>query len=636
MRTNTGRRANALACALLLALGCVAHAGQVQPPPDKPKKPARARETVITASMLERLAGEEPVSVHVVTQEDMVRTGARTVGDALRWVPGVNISGGAPFAAASRTTALIQGLPAQYSLILVNGQRAKSDHIHTGVNLELIPVSQIERIEIIRGPGSVVHGSDALGGVVNIITKPVPDDSTTGIYSLYGSENTWDLNLYHGDRRGKFGYLFSGTHSESDGTGDGDENRYDRDFADLKLLLEPSELFRTSLDLSAYEGDYKESEDSLYTAKLGLEAGDDDDKGRISGTLGFADYNRKLHNGAARADNDMWDATLQYDLQIDRRNYIIVGAEWRREEFERLATPAETDTVKSIYAQYEHQLLKSTTLLLGARYDESRRHDGEVSPRGAVHWAQGPADVRVSLAKGFRLPSLQDLFEFHYDHTTLWRDGNPDLDPETSMHYSVEGEYRLFESQLLFQGLVFRNNIDDMITLRNTGAAGPDGDPVLMRDNIREAYTQGFEVGATALPACIAGLRLDLSYAYLDSEDKETGDYLAYNPKNTVKAGVAYTRGIWSAGAQAQFVADRYYRDKEDAIGTLDDYLLVDVNLGVEICEAGRLGFVVKNILDEEFDTYEEGKALSSYGRFIGVTFRKEWGGKRRRAPIAE
>ena len=60
--------------------------------------------------MLERLAGKEPVSVHVVRQEDLVRTGARTVGDALRWVPGVNISGGAPFAAASRTTALFQGL----------------------------------------------------------------------------------------------------------------------------------------------------------------------------------------------------------------------------------------------------------------------------------------------------------------------------------------------------------------------------------------------------------------------------------------------------------------------------------------------------------------------------------------------
>ena len=116
MRTNPGRRASGFVCALLLALIQAAHAGQVQPPPEEPKRRVRAKETVVTASMLERLAGEEPVSVHVVTQEDMVRTGARTVGDALRWVPGVNISGGAPFAAASSVCSALSSFSSRRTL----------------------------------------------------------------------------------------------------------------------------------------------------------------------------------------------------------------------------------------------------------------------------------------------------------------------------------------------------------------------------------------------------------------------------------------------------------------------------------------------------------------------------------------
>ena len=629
MRVRDGRCAALRALAVLLGIGALAWAAEAPKEPPggaaEEKKPARVKETVVTATGLERPTSLEPVSVFVLDRQDLRRINARTVGDALRWVPGANISGGAPFAAASRTTALLQGLPSQYSLILVDGQRAKSDHIHTGVNLELIPVDTIDRIEVIRGPGSVVHGSDALGGIVNIITRPVPETTATGLSTTYGSANTFDSSLYHGGRAGGLGYLFTGARSRSDGVGHGNENAYERHFARLKLFAEPVESLRTTLDLSYYDGDYATSEDEMYTSRLGMTVGDPDTWGRLTASVGYSDYHRDFKAGAAEADNDMWEGRVQYDYQLGDRHYLIVGAEFRREDFERLATTKAHDSVRSLYAQDEVQLAETLTLLVGARLDDSRGQDVELSPRAALHWSQGPTDLRLSVAKGFRLPSLQDLYEYHYDHTTFWRDGNPDLKPETSLHVSLDAEHRLLAEQLLLHAFVFRNEIDDMIVLRHTGGLESDGDPVLERANLQEAYTQGFEVGVTARPAAVEGLRADVSYAYLDAKDETTHDYLAYNPRNTVKAGVSYRRGTWWGSVLAQYVANRYYRDKQDEIADLPNYYLVDLNVGVDVAKNARLSASVKNLFDKEFETYEEAKAFTSYGRFLALTFEMDF-----------
>jgi outer membrane receptor for ferrienterochelin and colicins len=577
----------------------------------------------VTATRVERPVAKEPVSVYVVTREELIQTGARTVGDAMRWVPGVNISGGAPFAAASRSTAELQGLPAQYSLVLVDGERAKSDHIHTGVNLELIPVSMIERIEVIRGPGSVVHGSDALGGIINIITRPVPAERATGLQVMYGSENTTTWSLHQGDHSDRLGWLVTGVRDASDGIAPGAD--YNRRSARLRLLREPNDPSQALFDLSYYDGDYTGSNDRMYTARMELLNSELRGGGRIQGIVAYTDYHRVFKSGAAIANNDMWHSVVQYDRAIDGNHYLIAGMEWRREAFERLATSKNYDTIVSLYAQDEWQLRDSTTLLLGGRIDRSARESSEISPRGALHWSRGPADVRLSIAKGFRLPSLQDLFEYHYDHGTFWRDGNPDLRPETSMHISLDGAYRLAGSEVVLRGLLFANDIDNMIALRNTGIIEADGDPVLQRANIRKARTRGYEIGTTVYPRGVDGVRLDLSYAYLDARDETTDEYLAYNPRNTVKAGAAYRRGPWSAVLLAQFVGGRFYRDTSDTIGRLDDYFLVDLDVGLALAGSGRVDFAVKNVFDKEFESYEEGKALDSYGRFVALTYRREF-----------
>ncbi len=571
------------------------------------------QEIVVTGSRVERPIAQEPVSVYVITREDLQQSGVRTVGDALRWVPGIDISGGATFGASVRTTAIVQGMPAQYSLILVDGFRTKSDHIHTGVNLELIPVSMIERIEVVQGPGSAVHGSDALGGIVNIITKPVPEERTLSVSGAMGTDDTIDFSVLQGDRRGKFGYLVNTCVSSSDGIG-GEGNEYSRVNGRVKFLYEPSPALSTNVAVAYYEGKYPTSEDSMYEYKLEIKA--KPPVGRLRGMVGHTDYDRTFKSGAAETENDVSSVVLQYDRTFWDRNHVIFGVDWRRERFVRIATPEKDTDITSVYLQNEYAFNKETTLLVGARLDTEEEMGTEFSPRTALHWRRNPLNVRLSIAKGFRIPSLQDRYEVHFDHGTFYRDGNPDLEPETSIHYSLGVEYEMSSYPVVVAGTVFRNDLEDLIVLVDTGVV-EDGRPVFRRENLQEAHTQGLEVGIRRLPLR-EGLNWRVVYTFLEGKDETNDEELAYAPTHTVKGGLFYTvkQGL-TLSTTFEMAADRKYRDKSGKSQELDDYFLVDCHLIVKVSENLDLSFSVKNVFDTEFETYEEGKAESSYGRFV-------------------
>ncbi len=600
---------------------------------------AELDEVVVTGSRVERSAAIEPVSVYVVDIEELGPQ-IRSVGDALHWVPGVEISGAAPFAAEKRSTALIQGMPAQYSLVLVDGNRSKSDHIHTGVNLELLPISMIEKIEVIRGPGSVVHGSDALGGIVNIITKPIPEEPTTAFTINCGTEHTVETGLFHGMSIGDFGYTIMANHSGSDGLNA--TGKYDKNSGRVKLSYDPFDKLQLGLNGAYYKGNYykeniengiqrgeiKNSEDEMI--QFGVEISIEPEMGaELKSTFGMTTYDRTFKMEEQKSywrttDNDVTEIVLQYNTPLGDEHYAIIGTECRREEFKRYATASEDMTIYSAYVQDEYSILDSLTLLLGLRMDDSDEIDTEFCPRSALHWSNYDADVRLAVAKGIRIPSLQDLYEEKYPHGDYYRDGNPDLVPEESVHYSLEAIYKPFEWGLEFSLLLFRNDLENMIVTRPTGEIY-DGKEVVRRENIREAFTQGYEIGISRKPTEQNGFSFLLSYGYLDAEDETDNMQLAYNPKHTFKGIISYQYNRYTCGIQGQAVRDRKYRNKSNEIEDLDNYSLVDLSLGVDITKNVELSFAVRNLFDKEYENYEEGKSSVASGRFVMVRFRAEF-----------
>ena len=146
----------------------------------------------------------------------MQEAGVQNAAEALRLLPPVNISGGAPFGASLRQTAVLRGLPAHYILTLLNGKRTMSEHFHTGTNLSIFPAEAISRIELTAKPLSSVYGSGAAGGIINIITRELEKQRTLSFDSSYGSFSTARAGITYGAKEGNIEYLLTGGAVNSD------------------------------------------------------------------------------------------------------------------------------------------------------------------------------------------------------------------------------------------------------------------------------------------------------------------------------------------------------------------------------------------------------------------------------------
>src|SRR3990170_2675178 len=157
------------------------------PKADSTKAPVYLlKETVVTANRYEQDAFKLPQSVSIISRQEIEKENPQIVADLLRVLPGVEVNDAGPF----RTRPVIRGLFGSRVLILVDGERLNDTRESTfsGAQLSLVDISQVERIEVIHGPGSILYGSDALGGVINIITKN-PHHSQNGNFSLSGNLN---------------------------------------------------------------------------------------------------------------------------------------------------------------------------------------------------------------------------------------------------------------------------------------------------------------------------------------------------------------------------------------------------------------------------------------------------------------
>ena len=293
------------------------------------------REVVVTATKSRHILKDVPVSTSVITKKEIEVAGIQTAADAIRWVSGMNISGGAPFGASRRLTGLLQGLPAHYSLVLIDGKRTKSEHIHTGINMNLIPIEMVERIEVVKGPASALYGSDAFGGVINIITNPIPKRPSFAVNVSSGSFSSQNLAFSHGGSFGKVGYLLSARLSDTDGV---EGNWYKQKNTLAKTVYALTEKDTLNLNAKYYQNNYLRSDKEV-----------DDDRIDLS-----LDWNRdivensKIKVGASfcrftgsrkDATNITAQADIVYQGLLFPKHLVTSGLEARYEEFEREATP---------------------------------------------------------------------------------------------------------------------------------------------------------------------------------------------------------------------------------------------------------------------------------------------------------
>ncbi|WP_446925947.1 catecholate siderophore receptor CirA [Klebsiella pneumoniae] len=459
---------------------------------------------VVTASATEQNVKDAPASISVITQQDLQRKPVQNLKDVLRDVPGVQLTNEGD----NRKGVSIRGLSSSYTLILVDGKRVNSRNAvfrHNDFDLNWIPVDAIERIEVVRGPMSSLYGSDALGGVVNIITKKI-GQKWTGTLS---ADTTIQEHRDRGDTyNGQFftsGPLIDGVlgmkaygslakrakddpQSSSNATGETPriEGFTSRD-GNVEFAWTPNE----NHDFTAGYGFDRQDRDSdsLDRNRLERENYSLSHNGRWDiGNSELKFYGEKVDNknpgqsGTITSESNAIDG--KYVLPLGMINQLVTfGGEWRHDKLKdpvNLSSGGQSTSASqyALFIEDEWRIIEPLALTTGIRMDDHQTYGDHWSPRAyLVYNATDTVTVKGGWATAFKAPSLLQL---NPDWTTnscrgsCSIVGNPDLKPETSESFELGLYYRGEEGWLEnVEGSIttFQNNVDDMIDVLRTSSA---------------------------------------------------------------------------------------------------------------------------------------------------------------------
>lgn len=601
---------------------------------------------VVTAAGFEQQLQDAPASISVIDREQLERRHYRDLTDALRDVPGVIVTGGG--AGDNGADISIRGMPAQYTLLLVDGRprNSRESRPNGSAGFEqdwLPPLPAIERIEVIRGPMSTLYGSDAIGGVINVITRKVAEEwhgelrLDTVLQEDGASGDSRQANVYLSgalvpDLLGLQVYGRASQRDEDDILNGYEDKRLQSLTA--RLTLTPHQ----DHDIALEAGRTHQERRSLVGRSApaeGCRGGCTDSIGDYSnehlalshsGRWGIGTSESHLQREASENDSREMEITntqARTSLLLPLgRHMLTLGADYEEESLDDRTSNRISDRTQvsssqwGLFVEDEWLLTERWALTGGVRLDDNENYGSHLSPRLYSVFNLTPRwTLKGGVSTGYRSPSLREI-------TPDWGQvsrggniyGNPDLEPETSLNKELALLYR--DDNGLSAGLtLFHNDFEDKITRIACPISictdGPNqfGSDPTYRVNVDEAITQGAELHLTAP----LGERLALtgSYTFTDSEQK-SGEYEG-EPLTQLPRHQASLSLDWQASERLDQWTRVTYRGEESQPNTgpsqsaivAPSYTFVDAGLGYQLTPSARLNAGIYNLFDETI-TYDE------------------------------
>lgn len=429
------------------------------------------KEVVVTATKTEKQPQDVTQSVTVITSDEIEKSGATNVAEVISTKTGVMVSEQGPVGALQSVT--LRGSTYQQVLVLLDGKRLNSGSAG-GYDLSELPVpmSAIERIEIVRGPASALYGSDAMGGVVNIITKK-PATPVTTLSGSMGRNGYISASLNNTGRDNNTYYSLSVGKERSHGY---------RDNSDSKQMLAGIKIGYDLDTASSVEGTFDYITKDLGVpgsvqfsspiarqqtreAISGLQY-----KARIANGLDYSlrVYRNQEHIGFQDPDFLEFDTNrsvtsgteTQINWLMSSFSMLTAGIEGREDSLVNNTAGTHTASISSEYIQDELSLGDSVIVVLGGRNDSNSAFGSKFSPRASARYLQAGSGtiLRASTGKGFRAPTLNDL----YFQDAAGNHGNPFLRPETSEEFDG-GIEQPFGSGNFIKFTAFKRRVKDLI-----------------------------------------------------------------------------------------------------------------------------------------------------------------------------
>lgn len=576
-------------------------------------------EMVVTATMTEEDINKVPSTTFVVTDQQIKEKAQWSLIDALRDVPGVYIRSNGPFGGSTSLT--MRGTQPGQTMLMLDGVRL-SDPISTSGAMDManLLTGGISQVEVVQGPQSTLYGSDAMAGVVNIITKRGQGKPSGWASAGYGSYGTWQGTAGTQGQIDRFNFMLSGAGISTDGVSKVKIGSEDDPYSAYQLngrfgfdINDNTEVFvigyynKADTDYDGYvNGKYDDTQDNQktesYTGIVGLT------------NAPFAWWNHKLTFSYGSVDRDYSDdstytsylttAQWRHNLLYKDINTVTLGVNWQQEQGEYGTTydSLEKQTVDtlSFYLQDQLKVLEGLYLLGGVRNDHNDDFGGQTTWRVGASYTIAASDTtfKGTYGTGFKAPSLYQLYSPY---------GDKDLDPEKSKGWDL-GVVQLLWNKRIELGLTYFNiQTDDLINFdMNT----------YTYQNLDEVKSQGVEFYGKA--HLLSWLAVDFSWTYTDAQDQSTDKDLAYNPhdKGTLGVRLPLFGDRLNIRVWGLYVGDRY----SDAANTneVDSYITVNAAATYKITKWLSVFGNVVNLFDEDYVEIEDYNTLGLSG-FLGL-----------------
>jgi vitamin B12 transporter len=594
---------------------------------------------VVTATRIPTPEQQVASSITVVTADDIAARQQQSLPDLLKQVPGLNVvQTGGP---GGQTSVFMRGTNSNHTKVLVDGIDV-SDPSNSGGAFDFgqFLAQDIQKVEILRGPQSGLYGSDAIGGVINIITKSGAGPAQFNAGLEAGSFDTFNQTAGLSGSLDGFHYAANVAHFHSGETpvtpldllAPGErriDDYYDNFSASTKLGFAVTENFDLGLvarytdahlrltgeNEDNFPADFPDSAQSanntLQTFARGTAHMLSFD-GMLEQTLGAAYSRIKSSDFAPEfARSDAFGERVKFDWQgiirLAADEKLVLGAEHQRDEI--TAPIAASTSIDSGYAELQSSFADRLFDTVSVRYDANDRFGGKVTYRFAPTYLliESGTKLKASIGTGFKAPTLNQLFQSFPDFDFF---ANPNLKPESSVGWDLGVEQSLAGDRWRFGATYFHNNIKNLIA---------DSADFTTDINVGRAVTQGVESFAAFQP--IQGLTFRFDYTYTQAMDEIADQELLRRPKHkgSLNAAWAATRRL-SLNATVLSVSSWVDGNRDFSISRLNasPYTTVDMAAAFEV--NGNLSVYgrVTNLLDRRYEN-PVGFLQPRIGAFAGI-----------------
>jgi len=587
-----------------------------------------ADQIVVTATRSEQPLSQVGASVTVIDAEKIKTRQSVAVVDLLRTVPGVTFSRNGGI--GTTTSVNIRGAESDQTVALIDGVKINDPSTPGGgFNFGNMLTDNIARIEVVRGAQSVLWGSQAIGGVINMITA----EPGERIAANASAENGWrDSGKLVGNISGKSGpvaasvgggyYRTDGISTFSEARGGKERDGYRHYGANAKVKVTLSDAI--SVDLRGWYSDGKTGIDGFAPPTFTF--GDTDETARTKEFIGYAGLNVALFDGRLRN-------RLAYALTDTRRQNLdftsgapfeTFNAKGRNERFEyqgvfdivegwKAIFGAETEKasfrsssyggpfatasarIDSIYGQLNAIPVTGLSLAVGLRRDDHDSFGGKTTfaANGVYSPNGGNTSLRASYGEGFKTPSLYQLFSEY---------GNSRLKPESSHGWDVGIAQKLLDGRIEAGATWFQRDTGNQIIFINcpalTGICA--GRPFGTYDNVTRGRAEGIELSLNLRPT--DALTVETNYSWVKAQNRMTGLDLPRRPRHSLNSAIDYQ---WAFGLKTGATITHVGSSFDNLANTrkLAGYVLVDLRASYPVTKGIEIYGRIENLFDEHYET---------------------------------